>query len=213
MRGATPRGPRERLSTIRGLPHPLQAPPQLDSSLRYGWSDEDPAVSARHPLAGHLTAGCGVRHVHRAEPAEARSDKERLTTPDVPEAQLTELAAGNTTFALDLYQAIRETDGNLFFSPHSISTALAMTYAGARGETEREMAETLHYTLPQAELHAAFNALDLELAQRAEVNDEFPGQPFQLDIANSVWGQRDFTFLEAYLDTLAQHQRGCDENQ
>ena len=52
---------------------------------------------------------------------------------------------GNDAFAFDLYAKLREKDGNLFFSPESISTALAMTYAGARGETAEEMAKTLHY--------------------------------------------------------------------
>lgn len=152
-----------------------------------------------------LVAACGTSGGPNL--AEARSDKERVTAPDVSEAQLTELAAGNTAFALDLYQAIRATDDNLFFSPHSISIALAMTYAGARGETEREMAEALHYTLPQEQLHAAFNALELELAKRAEVDGEgeFPRKPFQLEIANSVWGQQGFEFLAEFLDTLAEH--------
>ena len=55
---------------------------------------------------------------------------------------------------------------NLFFSPFSISQALAMTLAGARGETERQMTNTLHYELPQSRLHPSFNALDRELASR-----------------------------------------------
>jgi serpin B len=84
-----------------------------------------------------------------------------------------------------------------------------MTYAGARGETEEQMADALHFTLPQDDLHPAFNALDQELARRgegAEGKDEADKQHpegFRLNIANAVWGQKDYAFLEAFLDALA----------
>ena len=66
---------------------------------------------------------------------------------------------GNTAFALDLYQKLKDQPGNLFFSPYSISTSLAMTYAGARGQTESEMAKALHFNPAQTNLPAAFGAL------------------------------------------------------
>lgn len=135
--------------------------------------------------------------------AEARSENERITDPDVSDAALNELVQGNSGFAFDLYRTLREDGGNLFFSPYSISAALAMTYAGARGETEQEMAETLNF-LPQAELHPAFNALDLELAEHAQQTREEAGDAFQLDIANAVWGQQGHEFLAPFLDVLAE---------
>jgi serpin B len=106
---------------------------------------------------------------------------------------------GNSAFALDLYQALRSQPGNLFYSPYSISLALAMTYAGARGETETEMADVLHFTLPQDQLHAAFNGLDVQLNREVEGEE----QSFQLNIANSIWGQQNFAFQPDFLDTLA----------
>src|SRR5262245_18410507 len=66
------------------------------------------------------------------------------------------VASANNRFGLDLYQRTKATKENLFFSPFSISSALAMTYAGARGQTAKEMAQTLHFELPQNELHPAF---------------------------------------------------------
>src|SRR4030042_202359 len=78
-----------------------------------------------------------------------------------------EAVSGNTNFAFDLYGKLKDrapTD-NLFFSPYSISTALAMTYAGARGNTEKQMAETLHFTLPGPRLHSAFNTVQKQLIQ------------------------------------------------
>ena len=76
-----------------------------------------------------------------------QSEKPRITSPQVNESDLTTLAGGNSAFAFDLYQALKEEDGNLFYSPYSISLALAMTYAGARGETEQQMADTLYFIL------------------------------------------------------------------
>ena len=115
-------------------------------------------------------------------------------------ADLHALVAGNSEFALDLYRVLSAEHGNLFYSPHSISLALAMTYAGARGETERQMAEALRFGLPQTDLHAAFNALDLELAARGADDDGF-----RLQIASAVWDQRGYEFLDDFLDHLAQH--------
>jgi serpin B len=117
---------------------------------------------------------------------------------------LRELVSGNSEFAFDLYQAIREEEGNLFYSPYSISAALGMTYAGARHETERQMEETLHYVLGQDDLHRAFNALELELAKRGEARGGEGEEAFRLEIANSIWGQKGYEFLAEFLDTLAE---------
>jgi serpin B len=127
-----------------------------------------------------------------------------VTAPDVPQADLAELAEGNTAFAFDLYQVLREgTEGNLFYSPYSVSLALAMTYAGARGETEATMSGALHFTLPQERLHPAFNGLDLALAGRGEGGPE--QTRFQLNIANAIWGQEGYPFLPDFLDLLARN--------
>lgn len=127
----------------------------------------------------------------------------RIAAPNVPEADLAQLVQGNSDFAMALYQQLRSGDGNLFFSPYSISLALAMTYAGARGDTESQMAQALHFTLPQERLHPAMNSLDQTISSYAQKGAN-QDHGFQLNIANSIWGQQDFTFLPAYLDLLAQ---------
>ena len=132
-----------------------------------------------------------------------QSKVQRETSPNVAQPALDELSAGNSAFAFDLYQAIRDSKGNLFYSPYSISIALAMTYAGARGSTERQMADTLHYTLPQDQLHPTFNALDLKLTQPGNA-DQDKGS-FQLNIANSLWGQAGYSFRPEYLDVIARN--------
>lgn len=133
------------------------------------------------------------------------SEKQRITNPTVPAADQKAAVLGNTAFALDLYQQLRSEKGNLFYSPFSISTALAMTYAGARGTTETEMAAALHFDLPQAQLHPAFNALDLALAQRGQGAAGKDGQGFRLNISNALWNQMGETLAAPFLDTLGEN--------
>jgi serpin B len=135
-----------------------------------------------------------------------RSEKSRATDPKVNTSDFQELVDGNNRFALDLYRSIRGADGNLFYSPYSISAALAMTYAGARGNTAQEMAAALNFSLPAERLHPAFNKLDLALKSRAEdIPEEDEGRGFTLNIVNSLWGQEGYAFLPEFLDTLAEN--------
>jgi serpin B len=133
---------------------------------------------------------------------EIRSDLARDLTPDVSSAELAALVEGNAEFAAAVYRLAAEGGGNLFLSPHSISTALAMTYAGAANATATQMAAALQFTLPEPKLHAAFNALDLALAARAKAAS---GKtiPFRLTTANSIWGQAGWQFEAPFLDALA----------
>ena len=98
-----------------------------------------------------------------------KSEKRRVTNPSTSQADLSELVSGNTAFAFDLYQLINADDENIFYSPYSISAALAMVYAGARGTTEQQMNQALHFNLPQERLHPAFNSLDIELNKRGDM--------------------------------------------
>ena len=107
-----------------------------------------------------------------------------------------EAVAGNTDFAFALYDKLRNNDpnANLFFSPYSISTALAMTYAGARGNTEKQMATALHFTLPGQRLHRTFGTLQKQLVQ----GDKSRG--YQLFLANALWGQKGEPVLKEFMD-------------
>ena len=134
-----------------------------------------------------------------------KSDKERITFPDVSTSEQALLVEGNSAFAFELYQALKGKEGNIFCAPYSISLALTMTYAGARGETAQQMADTLHFLLGQDKLHPAFNWLDAELASRGEVAQWKDGEGFKLNIVNAIWGQKDYEFLPAFLDILAEN--------
>jgi serpin B len=102
--------------------------------------------------------------------------------------EATLIVKGNNAFALDLYEKLNEKDSNLFFSPYSISTALAMTYGGARGDTAREMANVLHFIPDGDQLHRGFGELISGL------NGKSGPRQFELTIANRLWGQKDYTF-------------------
>jgi len=134
-----------------------------------------------------------------------KSDKARITSPDVNSSEQALLVEGNSAFAFEVYQALREEEGNLFYSPHSISVALAMTYAGARNQTAEQMADTLQFMLEQDRLHPAFNWLDAELASRGEGAQGKDGEGFRLNIVNAIWGQKDYEFLSDFLDVLAEN--------
>ncbi|MBU0702971.1 MAG: serpin family protein, partial [Chloroflexi bacterium] len=140
-----------------------------------------------------------------AEVGLAQSQVQRVSLPDVPDADSQELIAGNNAFAFDLYHTLQEAEENLFFSPYSISTALAMTYAGARGDTERQMADVFHFTLPQERLHQAFNALDLAVVHGDGDAQTSAEEDFTLNVANSLWGQQGYSFLPDFLDLLAEN--------
>jgi serpin B len=104
------------------------------------------------------------------------------------------VAEANNRFALDLYSRLRTGRGdNLFFSPASLSIALAMTYAGAKGETAEQMTQVLHFRLPQEKLHPAFRDLRRYWAVKAK------DRGFQLSVANQLWGQQDYHFLPGFL--------------
>jgi serpin B len=108
------------------------------------------------------------------------------------------LVAGNNAFALDLYQKLKDRPGNLVFSPFSISIGAAMTYAGARGQTETELAAALHFTLPQRNLHPAFSDLAARLDKVQRWNR------ITLTTANSLWCQQDCSFTQTFLDLIRQ---------
>ena len=99
----------------------------------------------------------------------------------------------NTAFALDLYSQLKASPGNLFFSPYSVSTALAMTYAGARGETEKQIARVLHFDADQKLVHRHFGEFQHQLTEAGKQ------ESIQLNVANALWAQKGHPFRPAFL--------------
>ena len=136
------------------------------------------------------------------------ADDDSSTWQEATADDVAALVEGNTEFAFDLYRALVAGgygDRNLFYSPYSVSMALALAYGGAKGETRDQMAETLHFSLPAGRLHPAFSTLNLSLDP-----DAFWGGDagFRLNVANALWGQEGHGFLGEYLDLLAMHYGG-----
>jgi serpin B len=107
------------------------------------------------------------------------------------------VSQGINKFGFDLYKNLKKANGNkdnnLFYSPASISIALAMTYAGARGDTEKQMANVLNFTLPQDRLHSAYSKLIENLKSAKD---------YELSIANALWLQKDYKYLQEFLNTM-----------
>ena len=107
-----------------------------------------------------MIVGCSTP----AQAQDLKSNVVRDTAPQVSASELQTLVADNNAFAWGLYQKLSSGNGNVFFSPYSLSLALAMAYVGANGETQKEMATALHFSLPTDRLNEAFDRLALELA-------------------------------------------------
>jgi serpin B len=105
---------------------------------------------------------------------------------------------GNNQFAIDLFRAIRSRPGNVSLAPASVSTALAMTYEGARGETAGEMARVLHLPADRETVRSGFRELI------ARLNGDGADRPYRLVSANSLWGQQGDHFLPDFTRVLAQ---------
>ena len=134
----------------------------------------------------------------------------RMSPPTDAEDTLAELVDETNGFTFDLYQELLadSPDENLFSSTVSVSIALAMTYAGARGETRDQMRDVLRYTLDN-ELHEGFVRLQQALDERGDEDtderDRFSEDgetPFELSIVNSLWGQDGVPFDEEYRETV-----------
>jgi serpin B len=122
---------------------------------------------------------------------------DRLSATQPTDANVASAVESSNQFALDLYAKLASgSGGNLFFSPQSISTALSMTYVGARGETAQQMEKVLHLDLAPDNLAVAQAALIKQL------NEAGRSGMYQLSVANRLWGQQGYTFLDGFLKTL-----------
>lgn len=155
----------------------------------------DPRNALSSLAAAALLIVSAVDVAHAAEePRPVQEHREKAAG----EADRSALVAGNTTFGLDLYSRLRRTSGNTFLSPFSLSTALAMTAAGARGETARQMVEVLHFPFGSDRVDPAFESL----IRSIRPGDGGTEHGYQLHTANALWGQKGSHFLPAFLETL-----------
>ncbi|MCD4784111.1 MAG: serpin family protein [Candidatus Eremiobacteraeota bacterium] len=113
------------------------------------------------------------------------------------------LVKGNNDFGFDIYRKLcAGSKQNLFLSPYSISTALGMTYAGAKGNTQKQMSKVLHYDLPQKRLHKSFSDIMKSLDEGGK------RRGYQLNVANRLWGQKGYKFLDSFLNVIKTYYDG-----
>jgi len=125
---------------------------------------------------------------------------------DAPASDVAAVTAGDAVLGADLLEVLGAGNGdNLAVSPLSIRLALAMAYAGARGETAAQMAQVLRYDLPDEALHAAFNLLDQALEERNQTISGEGGEErrIEVSVSNALWGQAGLEVEAAFLDILA----------
>src|SRR6266516_2013625 len=148
-----------------------------------------------------------TRNVQKLIPAILMVSSVFGSPPDARSAQPQSLVEGNTAFALDLFGQLKTSSGNLFFSPYSISTCLAMTYAGARAGTEKQMGQVLHFEKNQKQLHSAFGELQRQLSEASKL------EGIELSIANAMWAQREPPLLPAFLQIAkGEYQANVNRN-
>ena len=110
------------------------------------------------------------------------------------------VVGANNQFALDLYSKYKSEKGNIFFSPYSISTALAMTYEGAKGQTAEEMQDVFYFPENDDERRSGYAGLYNELNKK--------DKEYKLSTANALWAQQDFVFLDNYFDIVEEYYGG-----
>ena len=110
----------------------------------------------------------------------------------------------NNQFAFDLYSELdKSEDSNIFYSPYSISAALAMTYEGAKGQTADEMKSVFHF--PESNiLRPNFAAIYNKINKK--------NKPYKLSTGNALWAQYDYTFLDEYMNRVEQYYGGKAAN-
>lgn len=116
-----------------------------------------------------------------------------------------DIARANNQFAIDLYSEInKDSDENIFFSPWSISTAVAMAYEGARGNTANEIQTVFHFS-------ADDNSRRSSYAKMLNTLNKASGK-YKLSTANAIWLQEDYPFLKDYKETISRYYLGEIKN-
>jgi serpin B len=137
-----------------------------------------------------------------ADIREIRAELGRAPLGSASPATVAAVVAADADFAFDLYREfVASETGNLFFSPYSISTALSMTWAGARENTADQLAAALGIDVQAGAWHAARNAIELQLAGERRTWEDL--QPIELEPTNTTFGQAGHPFIQEFLDTLA----------
>ena len=129
-------------------------------------------------------------------------------------------ATATNQLAVDLHRQLAAGNENLCVSPYSIESALAMTFAGADGETRSEMARVLHFPSDGSAVPASFASLQHSLEEMSAKTAELvkqakrfggPSEPITLAIANRLFAQKGYDFRQDFLSLVKQNYGGAFE--
>lgn len=153
-------------------------------------------ADACNPACYYSTPKCLIPSIH-CNTTQQPSNNTAL------ESATTVVNAGNQ-FAFELYSQYENQDGNIFFSPYSISTALAMTYEGARGTTAEEMQSVFHFPQDNTTRRTGFEEIYNEISRK--------DKEYNLSTANALWAQKDYKFLDSYFNIIKTYYGGSVTN-
>lgn len=163
---------------------------------RYCESIELNCIRGTYPTCGDCNDDCTPNcwcEAYPTMPPDLPKDPQAIQT-------MNDVVAANNQFAIDFYDNIASEEGNVFFSPFSLETALAMTYEGAKGQTATEMQAVLHIPSDDTSRRAGFAGL---------MNDINSGSDdYKLSTANALWAEYDFTFLDDYFQVVDEYYLG-----
>ncbi len=112
--------------------------------------------------------------------------------------RISEQVKNNNNFTFDLFNYVDNND-NVFLSPFSVSTALAMTYEGAENKTRNEMSKVLYFPQSNEKVNKSFS----EIIKKTQITNN--KKQYTFNIANSLWAQQDFEFLHSYFETIKRY--------
>ncbi|MDR1164787.1 MAG: hypothetical protein LBO66_02765, partial [Deltaproteobacteria bacterium] len=153
-------------------------------------------------LALSLTLGGNVKALWAQEASSPAGASETEGAPESAAPSLDALVQGNSVFAWDLYRVLGREEGNLLFSPISLSEALALAQPGAQGETRAQIDAVARVPKGGGNLNAAFQNLESALTELA-------GQDIALNLANSLWADKSLHPLESYLANFRDDRASC----
>ena len=143
---------------------------------------------------GIFLSGCTTKPTEPTEPTEPLDDSE-ISVED-----LATVIEANNEFTFDLYSKYKTEKGNIFFSPYSISTALAMTYEGARGQTAEEMQSVFYFPENDSIRRSGYANL------YSEINKD--DKTYELSTANALWAEQSYKFIDKYSNLINKYYDG-----
>ncbi|MBN1275524.1 serpin family protein [Candidatus Woesearchaeota archaeon] len=155
-------------------------------------------------IAGLFLAGCSTIPTPNPQPGPGPDNTSEPGPNPQPGTAGEDVVEANNAFAMDLYHRYKEEEGNVFLSPYSVSSALTMTYEGARGETAEEMRTVLHLPADKEDVREGYKGMNSLLNQE--------GKEYQLSVANALWAQEGYPFLDDYFSAVEEYYGGSATN-